>query len=126
LFTGGDEVRRSQEENRRLMANQRSDRRTESTRTKPSMRQTQLYSWILPMTHELKVIARRSCHRIWNRPELWRAIPGIVYRIWGNGFEISKGLIVRLPAKYILQGFEDILFYRNKINFKIKIILEKG
>jgi hypothetical protein len=28
----------------------------------------------------------------WNRPELWRAIPGVVDRIWGNRFDIWKGL----------------------------------
>jgi hypothetical protein len=44
----------------------------------------------------------------------------------GNGFETWKGLVERVLAKYILQVFEDILFFRNKSIFKIKIILEKG
>jgi hypothetical protein len=29
----------------------------------------------------IEIIARRSCQQSWNRPKLWRAIPGIVDRI---------------------------------------------
>jgi hypothetical protein len=57
-------------------------------RDKLSMRRTQRYPRILPTTHRLKVIDRRSYHRSWNHRELRRAIPGIVDRIWGNSFEI--------------------------------------
>jgi hypothetical protein len=57
-------------------------------RDKLSMRHTQRYPRILPTTHRLKVIDRRSYHRSWNHRELRRAIPGIVDRIWGNSFEI--------------------------------------
>jgi hypothetical protein len=62
LLTGEDEVRRSREENCRLTVNRRSDRRIESTGTKFSTRQMQQYSRILPTTHGMKVIARRSCY----------------------------------------------------------------
>jgi hypothetical protein len=76
----------------------------------------QWYPRIPPTTHESKVIARQS----WNRPELRRAILGVSDLGWGWCFEIRKGLYKRIPAIYILQGFEDILFFRNYPIFKIK------
>jgi hypothetical protein len=54
--------------------------------------------------------------------ELRRVIPRIVDRIWGNGFEIWKWLNKRVPAIYIVLGFEDVLFFRNYPIFKTKII----
>jgi hypothetical protein len=44
--------------------------------TKPSTRQTQRYPRIPQTRHGLGIIARRSCRRSWNRPELRRTIPG--------------------------------------------------
>jgi hypothetical protein len=61
-LTEEDGVRVRREENHRLAGKRRSDRRIKSTRTKLSMRRTQRYSQISPMTHGLKVIAQRSCH----------------------------------------------------------------
>jgi hypothetical protein len=72
------------------------------------------------MTHGLKVITRWSCRRSWNRPELRRAIPGIVDRIWGNGFKIWKGLDERVPSIYILLRFENILFFAINPFLKLK------
>jgi hypothetical protein len=55
-----------------------------------------------------------------------RAIPGFMDRIYGNSFRIWKWLNERIPAIYILLGFEDILFFRNYLIFKIKINSGKG
>jgi hypothetical protein len=71
------------------------------TGTKSSMRRMQWYSRISPTMHEMKVIARRSCRRSWNRLELRREIPGIMDRMSGNGFQIWKGLGKGVPAIYI-------------------------
>jgi hypothetical protein len=67
-----------------------------------------------------------SCRRIWNRPELRRAISGIGERTWGNDFDIWKGLGERVLAIYRFLGFEDFFIFHNKCIFKIKIIREKG
>jgi hypothetical protein len=71
--------------------------------------------------NELKVIARRSCRRSWNRPKLRRAIPKIVDRMWENGFEIWKGLSERVPTIYVARVLIYFIF-QNKPMFKIKII----
>jgi hypothetical protein len=44
---------------------------------------------------------------------------------WGNNFQIQKGIDERVPAIYILVGFEDILFFVIIPFLKLKIILEK-
>jgi hypothetical protein len=77
------------------------------------------------MTHGLEVIARRSCRRSWNRPELRRAIPGVSGLDWGWGFEIWKGLDERIPAIYILLGLEFILFFVIIPFLNLKVISEK-
>jgi hypothetical protein len=41
---------------------------------------------------------------------------------WRSGFEIRKGLGERVPAIYILLGFEDILFFVVIPFLKLKII----
>jgi hypothetical protein len=71
-----EDPRRSREEIRRLSQIRGSNRRTEHAATKPSTRRTQRYPRIPQTMHGLGVIARRSCRRSWNRPELRRAIPG--------------------------------------------------
>jgi hypothetical protein len=76
-LTGEDEVGRSRTQIRRLGTNHRSDRRIEGKGTKLSIRQTQRYPQIPPMTHRSKLIARRSCRRL----ELRRAISGVSDRI---------------------------------------------
>jgi hypothetical protein len=85
----------------RLRTNRQSDRRNEGTWTKLSTRRMQRYPQIPPTTHGSKVIARRSYHRSWNRPELRRAITGVSDLNWGRGFEIRKGLDERIPTIYI-------------------------
>jgi hypothetical protein len=73
-----EDPRKSREKIRRLTAKLRSDRRIESTKTKPLMRRTQRYSRISPTTLGLKVIAHWSYRRSWNYPELQQTISGIV------------------------------------------------
>jgi hypothetical protein len=102
-----------------------SDRRIKGTGTKLSARRMQRYPRIPPMTHGLEVIARRSCRRSWNRPELRRAIPGVSGLDWGWGFEIRKGLDERIPAIYILLGLEFILFFVIIPFLNLKVISEK-
>jgi hypothetical protein len=80
--------------------------------------ETNAYPRIPLTTHGSKVNARRS----WNSPELRRAIPGIMDLNWRSGFEIRKGLGERVPAIYILLGFEDILFFVVIPFLKLKII----
>jgi hypothetical protein len=82
-----------------------SNRRTEHAATKPSMRRTQWYPWIRQTMHGLGVIARRSCRRSWNRPELRRAIPGAKDRIWRKRFVFWNGLDEMKPDMYIYLGF---------------------
>jgi hypothetical protein len=98
--------RRSREQIRRLTKNYRSDRRIEGTGTKILTRRMQPYPRIPSTTHRLKVIARQSCRRSWNRPKLRRAIPGVLDLDWRRGFEIQKGLDERIPAIYILLGMK--------------------
>jgi hypothetical protein len=45
---------------------------------------------------------------------------------WGWGFESWKGLDERIPAIYILLGFEDILLFVIILFLKLKVISEKG
>jgi hypothetical protein len=114
-------VRRSWEEKRWLPTNRRSDRRIEGTRTKLSTRRTQRYPQIPPMMHGSKVIARRSCHRSCNRPELRRAIPSVTDLNWGDDFKIWKGLDERVLAiyVYIARVWRYFIFHNYTI-FKIK------
>ena len=89
---------------RRLTEIQRSDRRTGRVQMKPSMRRTQHLR--IPLTmHGLRVIARRSCRRSWNRPELRRAIPGARNWIWMNRFVFWNGLDEMKLDMYIYLGF---------------------
>jgi hypothetical protein len=76
VLTGEEDPRRSREEIHRLPEIRGSNRRTERAATKPSTRRTQRYPRIRQTMHELRVIARQSCRRSWNRPKLRRAIPG--------------------------------------------------
>jgi hypothetical protein len=58
----------------------------------------------------IEKIARWSCRRNWNRPELRWAIPGVLDRIWRSRFDIWKGYGERILAICILLGFKYILF----------------
>jgi len=68
--------------------------------------------------HGLGVIARRSCRRSWNRPELRRAIPGARDWIWGKRLVFWNGLDEMKPDMYIYLGFG-----RDKNSVKIRILL---
>jgi hypothetical protein len=116
--------RRSREEKRR-----RPDRQIEGTGTKLSKRRTERYPRIPQTTYESKVIARRSCHWSWNRPELRRAIPSVSDLDWEWGFEFRKELDERILHThtyiYILLGFKDILFFVIIPFLKLKVISKK-
>jgi hypothetical protein len=86
VLTGEEDPRRSRKKIRRLLEIRGSNRRTERAATKPSTRRTQRYPRIPQTMHGLGVIARRSCRRSWNRPELRRAIPGARDWIWRKRF----------------------------------------
>ena len=105
VLTGEEDPRRSREEIRRLPEIRGSNRRTECAATKPSTRQTQRYPRIRQTMHGFGVIARRSCRRSWNRPELRRAIPGARGRIWRKRFVFWNGLDEMKPDMYIYLGF---------------------
>jgi hypothetical protein len=105
VLTGEEDPRRSREEIRRLPEIRGSNRRTECAATKPSTRQTQRYPRIRQTMHGLGVIARRSCRRSWNRPELRRAIPGARDWIWRKRFMFWNGLDEMKPDMYIYLGF---------------------
>jgi hypothetical protein len=105
VLTGKEDSRQSREEIRRLPEIRRSNRRTERAATKPSTRRTQRYHRIRQTMHGLGVIARRSCRRSWNRPELRRAIPGAMYWIWRKRFVFWNGLDEMKPDMYIYLGF---------------------
>jgi hypothetical protein len=103
-----------------LTTNRRSGRQIEGTRTKLSTRQTQKYPRILLTMHGSK----SNCSPELEPSKLRRAIPGILELNWGRGFKIRKWLNKRIPAIYILLGFEYIFFCNYHI-LKLKIILEK-
>ena len=118
FLTGEEDPRRSRGEIRRLPEIRGSNRRTERAATKPSTRRTQRYPRIRQTMHGLGVIARRSCRRSWNRPELRRAIPGARDWIWGKRFVFWNGLDEMKPDMYIYLGFG-----RDKNSVKIRILL---
>jgi hypothetical protein len=95
----------SRGENHRLTEIRGSNRRTERAATKPSMRRMQRYPQIRQTMHGLRVIARRSCRRSWNRFKLRRAIPGSRDQIWRNRFAFWIGLDEMKPDMYIYLGF---------------------
>jgi hypothetical protein len=101
----GRRPRRSRGEIRRLPEIRGSNRLTERAATKSSTRRTQRYPWIRQTMHGLGVIARRSCRRSWNRPELRRAIPGARDWIWGKHFVLWNGLDEMKPDMCIYLGF---------------------
>jgi hypothetical protein len=105
ILTGEEDSRRSREEIRRLPEIRGSNRRIEHVATKPSTRRTQRYPRIRQTMHGLGVIARRSCRRSCNRPELWRAIPGARDWIWRKCFVFWNGLDEMKPDVYIYLGF---------------------
>jgi hypothetical protein len=105
VLTGEEDPRRSREEIRRLPEIRGSNRRIERAATKPSTRRTQRYPRIPQTMHRLGVIARRSCRRSWNRPELRRAIPGARDWIWRKRFVFGNWLDEMKPDMYIYLGF---------------------
>src|SRR5688572_15887412 len=80
--------------------------------------------------HGLGVIARRSCRRSWNRPELRRAIPGARDWSWGKRFVFCNGLDEMKPDMYIYLGFgrdknSDFTIFKIRKRLEIHILCSK-
>jgi hypothetical protein len=116
-LTGEEDPHRSREKICRLPEIRGSNRRTECAATKPSTRRRQRYPRIPQTMQGSGVIARRSCRRSWNRPELRRAIPGARNRIWRKCFVFWNGLDEMKPDMHIYLGFG-----RDKNSVKIRIL----
>jgi hypothetical protein len=134
VLTGEEDPHRSREEIHRLPEIRGSNRQTERAATKPSMRQTQWYPRIPQTMHGLGVIARRSCRRNWNRPELRRAIPGARDWIWRKRFVFWNGLYEMKLDMYIYLGFgwdensvkiQILLFLKFEKSLEIHILCSK-
>jgi hypothetical protein len=121
VLTGEEDPRRSRKKIRRLPEIRGSNRRTEHTATKPLTRRTQRYPRIPQTMHGLGVIARRSCRRSWNCPELRRAIPGAWDWIWRKRFVFWNGLYEMKPDMYIYLGFE---WDENSVKIRILLFLK--
>ena len=121
FLTGEEDPRRSRGEICRLPEIWGSNRWTERAATKPSTRRTQRYPRIPQTMHGLGVIARRSCRRSWNRPELRRAIPGARDWIWRKRFVFWNGLDEMKPDIYISLGFG---WDENSVKIRILLFLK--